>query len=555
MDYSMNTRKQACIIFALLFCALFFNLFGTIDALAGQSAMDALLSICEQNGVVTPGQAREIRARHAREKEETTKRQQDFDQKLKALILWEKELAARQEALVEWEQALPTPERSDQAPYAPPAGVFPTEEALEAMAEFPGENTVLLSALLDDQKPESPNKVWYRDGFCIGDSSYSYLRFGALLQTDYWFVEHEDALTAEDRFDIRRARLILSGRLLKEFGYRFSYEFSGAGSRNLLDAYADVRFFDWMGLRLGQGKEPYGLEQSSSDRNLWFSQRSMGNALAPGRDVGLMAFGSAWRSRVHYGAGVFNGDGMDDESGGHVDDLQFTARLAISPFKNTGFTLLDNLHLGGSVAYGRIDRTNVDIQVLSAGGTEFFEITSGAKFHIIYEADHLKRNGLEFGWAHGPMALCGEYFHQVYTDVETQNNIFDVDLKDYYLAALVMLTGEEPGFKKGRIAPIAPLKGITHDGWGAIGLAFRFDDFHAPASLYDDLIEAGESVRHARAWTFALNWYPEARARLMLDYSRTYFDKPLKVGRDPILGTAEYTDREDTVRGRFQLGF
>ena len=100
-------------------------------------------------------------------------------------------------------------------------------------------------------------------------------------------------------------RLLLKGNITNRFGYRFEYEFQGAGSRNLLDAYVDAHISPYASIRVGQFKEPFSLEQYTKDKNLFFAERSMGYYLTPGRDVGLMVHGSFWDDRINYGIGMF----------------------------------------------------------------------------------------------------------------------------------------------------------------------------------------------------------------------------------------------------------
>jgi len=42
---------------------------------------------------------------------------------------------------------------------------------------------------------------------------------------------------------------------------------------------------------------------------------------------------------------------------------------------------------------------------------------------------------------------------------------------------------------------------------------------------------------------------------LILDATRTDFDKPLLVSRDPLTGSAIFSDREDVFTARFQFQF
>jgi phosphate-selective porin OprO/OprP len=118
-----------------------------------------------------------------------------------------------------------------------------------------------------------------------------------------------------------------------------------------------------------------------------------------------------------------------------------------------------------------------------------------------------------------------------------------------------MTTGEEPTFKKGVFQDIKPRKNLGRCGWGALGLAFRYDMFSADESVYDTLIEQGVSVREAEAYTIALNWYLNPFVRVIMDATRTEFDSPLVVARDELTGSSIFSDRETVFTGRFQFAF
>ena len=72
---------------------------------------------------------------------------------------------------------------------------------------------------------------------------------------------------------------------------------------------------------------------------------------------------------------------------------------------------------------------------------------------------------------------------------------FDIELEDYYVALLWMLTGEKPAFRKGIFQPINPLKSIWSGGRGGLGLAIRYDHWEAGSDVYDTLIQPGISIR------------------------------------------------------------
>ena len=359
--------------------------------------------------------------------------------------------------------------------------------------------------------------------------------------------------------DVVEERIISKSEIAnsKRLNFRFEYEFQGAGSRNLQDAYLDANLFKCTSFRVGQFKEPFGLEQSTSDKALFLAERSMGYYLTPSRDVGFLAYGHLWNDAVYYGAGLFNGDGPDDSASGDEDSPQFTARIAAHILKVMGSDWKGNfdIQLGGSFSYAPIDKNNVDIHVKTAGLTEFFNVSSNAKFNMIREVDKQTRYSGEVGCTYGPFILMGEYIRVFFEDVKTSADQFDINIDHYYTAFLWMLTGERPVLKKGVLQPIKPIKAAFKEGSGGIGLAFRVDRFMADESVYDHLIVVGNSVREANARSIALNWYINSYIRFVIDYTRTSFDEPLLIDRDALTGLSIYSDREDVFTARFQVAF
>jgi phosphate-selective porin OprO/OprP len=197
----------------------------------------------------------------------------------------------------------------------------------------------------------------------------------------------------------------------------------------------------------------------------------------------------------------------------------------------------------------------VKVEVKTSGLTTFFNVNSAAKFNIIREVNSRTRYGAELAWAYGPLLLWGEYINLQFSDVKTSDAQFDINVKDYYGSLLWMVTGEKPNLKNGVIQPIRPLRNAWQGGWGALGLAFRYDHFDGGDATYEYLVEPGNSVREATAYTVALNWYLNPYLRLLINATRTRFDRPLLVTKDSLTGEAVYSDCEDVITGRIQLQF
>lgn len=491
-----------------------------------------MIRIFENKGVLSGEEVRTIRTLLEKEQKGLSQKEEELEAREKALEEREKEFARKKK----------------------------TAEA-EVRKEEPTEQAVIPSSALPvasaEEEKKAPFKVTYDQGFSFRspDPDLFTLRIGGLLQTDYRYYDYENDDPDKNKFDIRRARLSLAGRMLRYFGYKFEYEFQGAESRNLLDAYADLLIAPELALRVGQFKEPFSLEQMTKDRNGFFTERSMGYYLTPQRDLGVMAHGSLWNDRIGYGLGVFNGDGLDNSVGGNEDAPAVAGRVIFEPFKGARFSWLENLLLGGSFEHARIDSNNVEATVKTSGLTTFFDVASQAKFGVIQDADTRTRYGVEGAWSYGPVAFQGEYVFLGFDGVDARSKVFDINLENYYISALWMLTGEQPVYTNGVFQTIDVPKGVGSGGWGALGLALRYNVFEADDSVYDNLINIGQSVRKAEAYSIALNWYLNDFSRLILDYTHTDFDEPLLIGHDAVTGDSIYSEDEQVVTGRFQLNF
>ncbi len=543
--FFLKIQIKSFAVFVALF--LFFVTNGVCSA--ENQALEELLDLLRQNGAISNEQALRIKA--------------TLDKDRKGLAAREKALANREKILLQREQALaakekvrsPGPDNMIQKPGKPGAEVFSEEKPETAATKSKEEQS--LQGVSQNEK-EFPLQAVFDDGFYLRtrEKNLFELRIGGLLQVDYRYFNYQgDADPDKDRFDIRRARMLLAGHFYRRFSYKFQYEFQGAGGRRLSDSYQDASVAPFVSFRAGQMKTPFSLEQYTSVKNTIFAERSMGFLLTPLRDVGLMAHASFWKDRIYYGVGLFNGDGLDDAVGGDSDSPEFTGRIVYAHFRNMNMPLWNWFQVGGSYSYARADRNNVKVLLVTSGLTEFFEVNSSAKFNIIRDVDARTRYGAELAWAYGPVLAWGEYINLQFSDVKTSDAEFDINLKDYYGAIMWMVTGEKPTLKNGVIQAIKPDRNLFQGGWGALGLAFRYDHFDGGDSAYEYLVEPGTSVREATAYTIGLNWYLNPYIRVLLNATRTNFDRPLLIEKDSLTGETIYSDMEDVITGRVQLAF
>jgi phosphate-selective porin OprO/OprP len=209
----------------------------------------------------------------------------------------------------------------------------------------------------DDKKPKL-FPLWVSKAFQL--SGYTQVRYQSYPKAN-----------RADGFDVRRARLTLSGNVSSSWEYGLQIDFVGgtesvpAGTNTsanskptaidptLLDAYISYKAADFLKITAGQFLLPFSAENNISDRSLELVDRSqVVNALVSrkgdasngiidslgnnnGRDIGVQASGSVikvgGRYIVDYYAGLFNGAGINVADNNESKD--FSGRLLIHPFK------------------------------------------------------------------------------------------------------------------------------------------------------------------------------------------------------------------------------
>lgn len=418
---------------------------------------------------------------------------------------------------------------------------------------------ILILILPEDIYAEKIYFAGYKGGFYIRSEEEGgmELLLGGAFQTDFRYYAEDER--ADNRFDIRRARLRFKGQATRYFRFALEYEFQGNETNNLVDAYGEA-LFGRSALRFGQTKEPFSLEWQSVDKAQFFAERSMGYYLGPKRDIGLMYHGALFQDKLVYSAGLFNGDGIDGStSGPEADSPEVACRLVLSPFKRSLSPWLNGIQIGVSGTYAQIDPLNLNLRVKSTGmvgtDTSLYALTHNTKFGVIQDIDSRQRIGLEAAWAIGPVIFQGEYFSLLYSDIVASGaNPADASFSDWYLSAMWCLTGEKPILSKGILMPIFPDAFFNPEAntWGAVFLAARYDHFNGDEKWINP--DAYVSVKEADAYSLAVNWVLFPMARFILDYTHTCLSDPIRVRVLPD-GSTDYIEEENVITCRFSIDF
>lgn len=393
------------------------------------------------------------------------------------------------------------------------------------------------------QAPAAPAAGW-QSGFVIQSADGSHrVTIGAVVQMDGKFTP-DDPPAFVDTFTLRKARVIMAGRVARYFDFRIVPDF-GNGATTLLDAQFDVRFSPAFRIRAGKDKTPVGYELLLGDAALLFPERALASSLAPNRDVGIQVQGDVRGGTLTYAAGVFNG--VPDASSSTADadvnaGKDLAGRLVLHPFRWSSATPgpLSGLgfHVGGS--------TGTQVGTLpafrtSAGQTYFSYAPAANGLPAAVASGSRTRVTPAVFYYYKRLGAFGEYIRTSQT-VSRGADTRDLSHHGWEVTGSYFLTGESAG--PGLPTPRAPFDPPTQK-WGALQVLTRYSVLTLDAATWDAGFAAPNTSRQARQFTVGLNWYPAAVVKYYLNYERTSFDTPPPGGR-PV---------EHTVFFRLQLAF
>lgn len=334
---------------------------------------------------------------------------------------------------------------------------------------------------------------------------------GGRIQVDAaWYDEDNVNLDGENGTEFRRARLFVKGKMYDVWSYKAQYDFAGNGT-DMKDAYIGYNGWDFGKLKIGQFKQPFSLEELTSSKYITFMERSLLNAFATGRRIGLGLSDAnktwTWAASVY---GREEGDDTDGDEGYGAG-----ARITWSPWNEKGKVL----HLGGAAAWEEPNDNDVRFRARPESHQTGTRLVSTGR---IPEPDAFTKYGVEAAGVFGPFSLQGEYI-AVAADSE-QPGYEDPDLSGWYAYGSWFMTGESRKYKKGAFGRVSPKNPVGKGGWGAWELAARYSSL----DLEDGDTLGGEEDNI----TIGLNWYATKYVRFMANY--------VMIDADPV-------SREDTL--------
>ncbi len=209
--------------------------------------------------------------------------------------------------------------------------------------------------------------------------AFPYADLSGVFQADAgWFAQtaanRESVDDVLDGAAFRRARLTAVGAVAENVDYRFQMDFAFFARPTFTDVYFDVTDLPFGRARVGQWKQPVGLEETTSFRFNPFMERASIFLLKPFRRLGAGALGTSEDETFTWAASVFRSG--QDQFGGDITDnggAAGAARLTAAPiYDDDGARVL---HLGGSYHLAGPSNDSLRFGAFGGNAPEFGLIT------------------------------------------------------------------------------------------------------------------------------------------------------------------------------------
>lgn len=338
------------------------------------------------------------------------------------------------------------------------------------------------------------------------------LRLGGRIHYD--FVRFNNDITQfQNRNDLRRARLTLSGKFLDDWNFRVERDVGGTsrGWKNVWLGYDGIKHWDF---RAGNMIAPLGMEQQLGSNDMPLMERSLSSALSPGFLTGVQARydRKGWTAALGY-----FGNPIDQELGSAATDGRGTVgRVTYAPLRDKGRVL----HFGTSFERRSINNPRgglganpgTGFRLRARPGTGLTDSTL-VDTGTMPGVDSTTTWGMEAGAIFGPVSVLAESLKMTVDRTAAPS----VDFSGWHATGAWLVTGETRRYNSGG----GTFGGVKPSNkWGAVELAVRYEQL----DLEDGDILGGKE----RNLSYGVNWYLGRNFRVMYNHVRVEADPNMR---------------------------
>ncbi len=149
-------------------------------------------------------------------------------------------------------------------------------------------------------------------------------KIGGTLRSKYEYQTEE----GEGRFEVRTARINVSGKVAPEVSYKAEIDLCDEGKIKMLDAYTRISPWRTLQFTIGQERVPFTIDAHRSPHQQYFANRSfIAKQVGNVRDVGA-DLGYTWNVGfpIIVNAGIFNGSGLTNQKDYWTKGVNFSAK-------------------------------------------------------------------------------------------------------------------------------------------------------------------------------------------------------------------------------------
>jgi phosphate-selective porin OprO/OprP len=336
------------------------------------------------------------------------------------------------------------------------------------------------------------------------------LRFDVRGYVDYgMFFEEKDLLS--DAWNFRRARFALKAQLWKDWYVEYDMDIGG-NKVEIKDLYVMKKFSRNFGLKVGNFKPAYSLEEVTTSRFISFLERAYINEFTPGRRPGIgstyysdhffvsaTAFGQSYESHLLSNENLKKKDKFDETWG-------FSGRFVYFPLNEDGKVL----HLGVSLLSEEVDSDFL----VKIGESVKYDLRSeqkisNTKFLSTGDILNVERQNFytaEFAGAYKQFSFQSEY---LMAKTYRTSGLQYLDFSGFYVFASYFPFGGERHYKSSE----AEFDQITfYDiNESALELLYRYSFI----DLEDKDILGGIAANH----TFGMSYYFNKNVKWLINYT------------------------------------
>jgi phosphate-selective porin OprO and OprP len=325
----------------------------------------------------------------------------------------------------------------------------------------------------------------------------------------------------DNSLGFRRARIGVDGFLTEHLYYRLVPDFAVSGRPSFRDAYVEYVDFPGIGtIRLGESRQPFGMESQTPASQLLFLERSVAFALSPFRQVGLGMRNRNGDETVTWHAAVFGYP--SGQFGTAVSDSGFgvAARSTAILWEDESAESL--IHIGADYSYLHPNGDTLRFRsvpeynglLTGADGTTAVVppfVDTGFMMNASSNAF-----GLELAAIQGPLVVQGEI---VTTSVDLDGGD-SATFNGAYVYGAYVLTDDRHKYNRefGNIERLIPRHPVGEGGWGAWEVTARL----SMLDLDDGPIDGGR----IHDLTLGMNWYFNKHAYLQFNCIHAWVDRP-----------------------------